>query len=137
MEAEIEFLLENKMETEIEFFTLSRATKNWEIIAEDQIALFNKQWSLAGDCEKTMLKLRDSKEKAIELKEKAGNLEEEDMEAELEVLLEKKIQTEIEVLILSSTTESCKILAEDHVALIKNQWSLILICEFKILFCSD
>ncbi|ONK69288.1 uncharacterized protein A4U43_C05F21280 [Asparagus officinalis] len=47
-----------------------------------------------------------------------------DLEFELEDLFKKKIQSEIELLIITRTTQSWKILAEDQIALLEEQKSL-------------
>ncbi|WOL06388.1 hypothetical protein Cni_G15122 [Canna indica] len=46
------------------------------------------------------------------------------MEIELENLLQKKIETEIEYMIMMRTTQSWKVLTEDHIALLEEQKSL-------------
>lgn len=47
-----------------------------------------------------------------------------DLEVELEDLLKRKIQAEVEFLIITRTTHSWKILAEDQIALLEEQKSL-------------
>lgn len=47
-----------------------------------------------------------------------------DLEVELDDLLEKKIQAEVEFLIVTRTTQTWKILAEDQIALLESQKSL-------------
>nr|XP_010913266.1 WPP domain-interacting protein 1 isoform X2 [Elaeis guineensis] len=75
MEFELESLLEKKIEAEIEYLIMARATQSWKVRAEDHIALLEDQKSLAGDQMQIMCELRDTENKAIMLKGKMEELE--------------------------------------------------------------
>ncbi|XP_008805520.2 WPP domain-interacting protein 1-like [Phoenix dactylifera] len=75
MEFELESLLEKKIETEIEYLIMTRATQSWKVMAEDHIALLEDQKSLAGDQMQLMHKLRDTEVKVTMLTGQMGELE--------------------------------------------------------------
>lgn len=75
MEFELESLLEKKIEAEIEYLIMTRATQGWKVLAEDHIALLEDQNSLAGDQLQIMHKLRDTENKAMMLKGQMEELE--------------------------------------------------------------
>lgn len=75
MEFELESLLEKKIETEIEYLIMTRATQSWKVMAEDHIALLEDQKSLAGDQMQLTHKLRDTEVKVTMLTGQMGELE--------------------------------------------------------------
>ncbi|XP_072972366.1 WPP domain-interacting protein 1-like [Typha angustifolia] len=75
LEAELDSLIEKKMEAEIECLIMTRTTQSCKLLAEDQIALFEEQKSLANNHMQMMLKLQDTENRAIMLKDQAEKLE--------------------------------------------------------------
>ncbi|KAG1327355.1 WPP domain-interacting protein 1 [Cocos nucifera] len=75
MEFELESLLEKKIEAEIEYLIMARATQSWKVLAQDHIALLEDQKSLAGDQMQIMCELRETENKAIMLKGQMEKLE--------------------------------------------------------------
>ncbi|XP_062184982.1 uncharacterized protein LOC133888672 [Phragmites australis] len=74
LEMEVERQLQDKIQAEIQCLVMVKARQNWQVRAEDQIALEEHKLS-AGDNTKMMLKLRDTENKIIMLKEQVDKLE--------------------------------------------------------------
>ncbi|KAF5732468.1 WPP domain-interacting protein 1-like [Tripterygium wilfordii] len=87
-ECELEGLLKQKIEAEIEYLTITSAVKKLRAAAGDQLMLFEKQESLAGEQEQMLNKLGEAESKATMLKKQAEELEKscEDIRGTEEVL---------------------------------------------------
>lgn len=91
LEMEVERQLQDKIQAEIQWLVMVKAKQNWQVRAEDQIAL-EEHKSSAGD--NIMLKLRDTESKIVMLKEKVDKLE----------VHEKELYRTTEVLKMQSRT---------------------------------
>ncbi|KAK3144502.1 hypothetical protein QOZ80_4AG0313980 [Eleusine coracana subsp. coracana] len=93
LEMEVERQLQDKIQAEIQWLVMVKAKQNWQVRAEDRIAL-EEHKSSAGDSTKMMLKLRDTESKIVMLKEQVDKLE----------LHEKELYRTTEVLKMQSRT---------------------------------
>jgi hypothetical protein len=96
LEMEVERQLQDKIQAEIQWLVMVKAKQNWQVRAEDQIAL-EEHKSSAGDTMKMMLKLRDTESKIVMLKEQVDKME----------VHEKELYRTTEVLKMESRT--CKV----------------------------
>ncbi|PNT61271.1 uncharacterized protein LOC100835991 [Brachypodium distachyon] len=74
LEVELEHHLQEKIEAEIQCLVMVKARQSWVIQAEDQIALEEHKFSAREDT-RVLLKLRDTENKILMLKEKVDRLE--------------------------------------------------------------
>ncbi|KAL6845815.1 hypothetical protein ACP4OV_024390 [Aristida adscensionis] len=74
LEMELERQLQDKIQAEIACLVMVKARQNWQVRAEDQIALEEHKLS-SGDITKMMLKLRETENKIVMLKEQVDKLE--------------------------------------------------------------
>ncbi|KAL6652563.1 hypothetical protein ACP70R_011488 [Stipagrostis hirtigluma subsp. patula] len=74
LEVEVERQLQEKIQAEIQCLVMTKARQNWQVRAEDQIALEEHKLS-SGDITKMLLKLRDTESKIVMLKEQVDKLE--------------------------------------------------------------
>lgn len=74
LEMELEHHLQEKLEAEIQCLVMLKAKQNWQVRAEDRMALEEHRAS-ARDNTKMLLKLRDTESKIVMLKEQVDKLE--------------------------------------------------------------
>ncbi|XP_062225896.1 uncharacterized protein LOC133924401 isoform X2 [Phragmites australis] len=75
LEMEVERQLQEKLQAEIQCLVMVKARQNWQVRAEDQIALEEHKSSAGDNNTRMMLKLRDTERKIIMLKEQVDKLE--------------------------------------------------------------
>ncbi|TVU15637.1 hypothetical protein EJB05_39169 [Eragrostis curvula] len=93
LEMEVERQLQDKIQAEIQWLVMVKAKQNWQVRAEDRIALEEHKLS-AGDNRKMMLKLQETESKIVMLKEQVDKLE----------VHEKELYRTTEVLKMQSRT---------------------------------
>jgi hypothetical protein len=88
LETEFEHHLQEILEAEIQYLVMMKARQNWQVRAEDQMALEEHRASAAGDNTRMLLKLRETESKIVMLKEQVDKLEvrEKDLYRTTEVL---------------------------------------------------
>lgn len=91
IEIELDNLQKKKIEAEIEYLILKRATQNWRILVEDQIALFEEQNALLENQSNVMLKVQNSENKYLMLKKRAEKLEKDLLMAEEVLRLRSRV----------------------------------------------
>lgn len=83
VELELENSLKNKIQAEIEYLIITRTTRNWKVLFEDQVALFEEQKSMLKDQLQDQLldqsqmihKLKDNEKMVTTLKDRVEKLE--------------------------------------------------------------
>ncbi|KAJ1271478.1 hypothetical protein BS78_06G130300 [Paspalum vaginatum] len=93
LEMELEHHLQEKLEAEIQCLVMLKARQNWQVRAEDQMALEEHRASAGGNT-KMLLKLRETEGKIVMLKEQVDMLE----------VHEKELYRRTEVLKIQSRT---------------------------------
>jgi hypothetical protein len=88
LETELEYHLQEILEAEIQYLVMLKERQNWQVRAEDQMALEEHRASAAGDNTRMLLKLRETENKIVMLKEQVDKLEvrEKDLYRTTEVL---------------------------------------------------
>ncbi|PON88870.1 WPP domain-interacting protein [Trema orientale] len=75
IDEEIEGLFKQRIEAEIEFLAITRATKSLKVVAEKQITVLEEQETVAEEQAQMLNKLGDAETKAAQLKKQAQELE--------------------------------------------------------------
>ena len=75
IEDELEGLFKQRIEAEVEFLTITRATQSLKVVAEKRITLLEEQETVAEEQAKMLNKLGDTEIKAAKLKKQAQELE--------------------------------------------------------------
>jgi hypothetical protein len=94
LETELEHHLQEKLEAEIQCLVMLKARQNWQVRAEDRMALEEHRALSAGDKSRMLLKLRETESKIVMLKEQVDKLE----------VREKELYRTTEVLKMQSRT---------------------------------
>jgi hypothetical protein len=94
LETELERHLQEKLEAEIQCLLMLKASQNWQVRAEDRVALEEHRALSAGDKTRMLLKLRETESKIVMLKEQVDKLE----------VREKELNRTTEVLKMQSRT---------------------------------
>jgi len=94
LETELEHHLQEKLEAEIQCLVMLKARQNWQVRAEDRMALEEHRALSAGDKTRMLLKLRETESKIVMLKEQVDKLE----------VREKELYRMTEVLKMQSRT---------------------------------
>jgi exonuclease VII large subunit len=94
LETELEHHLQEKLEAEIQCLVMLKARQNWQVRAEDRMALEEHRALSGGDKTRMLLKLRETESKIVMLKEQVDKLE----------VREKELYRTTEVLKMQSRT---------------------------------
>ncbi|KAJ6800394.1 WPP domain-interacting protein 2 [Iris pallida] len=103
---------------------LSREVECLQHKLEATVATAKSKESKVLELEAIINRIQSPKEEACSISPLLLNEMHQKLESELESLLKKKIEAEIEYLIITRTTQSWKLLTEDQIALLEEQKSL-------------